>query len=401
MAGVTNIGFDRKTFETIRDEIKAELRRTIDARLVIDDTTALGNLVDTISNQLALNWEVLEEAYYAFDPDNATGNTMVSLAALTGTNRRAPTQGIVSTTVNLDGGLTVLAGDLIAHEDAAPDNRWENRDPITTPAGAAANYSAIFVSQEFGSAATVGAGDLTEIAETYIGWNSITNATAATPGEDEESIEALRERRTTELASTGSATLKAVEADVSVVDEVLDVVGFENTSSTPTTTIPAHGIRIVIWDGSTPAASDDAVAQAIHDSRSGGIPTGGSESGSATAYDGSTYTENFDRATEKEVEIECEIDSASTVAAADVKQAILSAFGVVNTALTDSRKDIGADVIHARLQAAPFSVTGVDDVVSFEIRFSGGMLGAANLQVDVDEIATLAVGDITVTGDVT
>ena len=57
MAGVTAAGFVRKTYAEIRAEVIAELKRSIDPRLVLDETTALGQCVDTIANQIALVWE--------------------------------------------------------------------------------------------------------------------------------------------------------------------------------------------------------------------------------------------------------------------------------------------------------------------------------------------------------
>jgi uncharacterized phage protein gp47/JayE len=394
MSGVVATGFDRKTYEEISDEIKAELKRSIDPRLVLTNDTALGQIVDTCSNQLALAWEVLEECYHAFDPDNATGQRMVALAELTGTTRKAPTQGVVPVTVNLDAG-TYAANTLIAHEDGNADNRWYNLNEIVSTGG---NVAATFVSEAFGSNTEVASGKLTEIAETVVGWNSVTNTSDATPGDDEETIEELRIRREDELAAAGSATLRAIVAEVSAIDNVQDVVGFENTSDITVGVIGPHGIRIVVWDDAS--AADDDIAQAILDGRAAGIKSYGAESGTATDYDGSLKTEAFDRADELTVQINCVVSSATGVAAADVKQALLSGFGTVNDAQDASRKEIGQDVIYNALVSAPFTVDGVDDTTTFQIRFTGDAWGTSNLTVDTDEIATLALADITVTGDV-
>jgi uncharacterized phage protein gp47/JayE len=400
MAGVTDTGFVRKTRDEIKQEMIAELRRTISEQLVLDETTALGQVVDTESNELSEIWELLEEAYYAFDPDNAIGQQLVALAQLTGTYRRAPTRGAVIATVNLDGGITFPAGSLVAHEDGNSANRWYNLNDITTPAGSAANYDVNYVSEDFGTNTNVAAGKLTAIAETAIGWNSITNAAAAVPGNNEETIEELRARREVELARAGSATLRAIVADVSALAGVLDVVGFENTTEATVDDIGPHGVRIILWDGDPPTVADNDIAQALHDSRAAGILSYGADSGNAQAYDGTSVSEAFDRADEKVVEVNAVISSSSGVTIADVRAAILNTFGAVNTAGTDARSTIGADVVYNALIGAPFDVEGVDDVTTFQIRFTGDAWGTVNLTVDIAEIATLASGDITVTGDV-
>lgn len=396
MAGVTDEGFVRKTYAAIASEVKAELRRTISPSFVLDSSTPSGNIVHSFASQLAEAWEVLEDAHGAFDDTNATGNSMVAIGRLTGTIRKERTRGSVNATVNLDGGKTYLAGDLVAHEDGNAENRWYNLNDITTSSGAAANYSVPFVSEAFGSSAEVGAGDLTEIAETVLGWNSVTNASAATPGEDTETIEQLRARRRNELQQAGSATAGAVRAALSALDGMLDAECYENTTDVAVGGVGPHGLHPIVWDGSAPAVADNAIAQAIHDTASGGIRSWGATSGTATAYNGDSKAVAFDRATEKTVEVNVDITSASTVAASDVRAAILEAFSEMQ-----SEGIIDQDVIYRRLDSSAFNVDGVDDVPTFQIRFTGDAWGTANLTVADDEAATLVTGDITVTGDVT
>lgn len=398
MGGVTDIGFDRETFSSIQTRIRDRLWADIDTRLILDETAVVGQLVDNVADQCAKLWEVLEDAYYASDPDNATGNALVALAELTGTRRRFPSRGVVTATVNLDGGRTYLAGSLVAHKDGNEDNRWYNLNDITTPTGGSSDYNVTYVSEDTGSGAYVGAGELTEIAETATGWNSITNVAEATAGEDLETIEELRERRTNELSKAGSATLQSIKAEVSALDGMLDVAAFENTTDSTVGIIGPHGFRIVVWDDS--AVADNDIAQAIFDKRAAGIRGYGSESGTATGEDGSSNTEYYDRADELTVEVNVVIDSATGVTIADVRLAILEAFGTVNASETESRKAIGANVIYNALIGGAFDVEGVDDVTTFQIRFTGDAWGTSNLSVDVDEIATLALTDITVTGDV-
>src|SRR5690606_29762516 len=100
--GVTEDGFIRKRFEDIESELKADLRRLISAKLTLDEKTVLGNLVKTFADHLAELWEDAEEAWHAFDPDNATDNRLVALAALRGTTRRPATKGVVTCTCNFD-----------------------------------------------------------------------------------------------------------------------------------------------------------------------------------------------------------------------------------------------------------------------------------------------------------
>src|SRR4029453_12170839 len=114
------------------------------------------------------------------------------------------TKGLVTATVDLDASQSYAPGDLAAHVSDEPTNRWLNRDAVTSTT--AGSYDAVFESENAGAAAIAEAGTLTIIATPVAGWNGVTNAAAATPGQDIESIAALRIRRAAALSIGGSRT---------------------------------------------------------------------------------------------------------------------------------------------------------------------------------------------------
>jgi uncharacterized phage protein gp47/JayE len=389
MTGVTSTGFSRKLFDEIVSEIVAHERGRISAQLDVSERTVLGNLNAIFADHLSQVWELLEEAYNATDPDNATDSRLVSLALLTGVERRGASNGLVTATVNLDASQSFAAGDLVAHVLDEPSNRWVNRDEVTSTS--AGNYSVVFESEDAGSGASAAAGTLTVIASPVSGWNSITNAADATPGSDEESIEDLRARREASLAQAGSGTVDAIRADLLQVDGVLQVTVLENTTdAVDSDGLPAHSFRAVIWDGSPAAADDDEIAQAIHDTRPAGIASSGSSSGNATTTDGQVVSVSFARATAVPIYIDVDVVSASGVSIADVRAAIIAAVDSLG---------VGDDVIFNRIAAAVFSVDGVDDFDFVQIGTAPAPSGTANISISNTQIATFNSADITVTGD--
>lgn len=390
MPGVTTGGFERATFEDIFDDTVSHQRARISEQLDVSERTVIGN-VDAISaDQLAQAWEALEEAYNAFDPDNATDDRLVALALLSGVERRGATKGLVTATVNLAAGKTFLPGTLTAHVFDEPSNRWVNRDTVTSTTPG--NYAAVFESEDPGSAAKAAAGTLTVIASPVTGWNTITNAADATPGEDQETIEDLRARREASLAQAGSGTVDAIRAELLQVDGVLaGTQVYENTGDVTIDGIPPHAIRAVVWDGSPPAASNAAIAQAIYNNRTGGIRAFGSLSGNAITADGQVVAVNFDRATAVPIYIDVDIVSAVGVSIADVKAAILAVAPTL----------VGADVIYNRIAAAVFAVAGVDNFDFVEIGIAPSPSGTANIVIGSTQIAIFSSGNIVVTGDAT
>lgn len=293
--GELSTGFRAKLFDEIGTDVRARLRARIDENLTLDDKDPFGSFVDVVSDELNLVWEALEVARNQFDRDNAEGQGAVALAALTGTVRRQPTKGTAICTVNLDASKTFAPGALVAHVSGEPDNRWVNRDTITSTT--AGSYTGrVFISETAGYYPAAN-GTINKIAQTVSGWNSITNTATATPGQDIETIPDLMARSEEELGAQGTGTLAGLRNAVLAVPGVLSVtVNYNDTTATVGSLAP-NQLEIVVWDGSSPAASNNEIAQAILDNKSAGAALLGSTTGTAVDVYGATKTIAFNRAT--------------------------------------------------------------------------------------------------------
>lgn len=382
---LTATGYSRRTLDTVLTSIQGFLRDKISLKLDLTERAVLGNWSNLAADHIDQLEQLVEESYHAFDPDNASNDRFVALALLSGVPRRGETTGLVTVTLDLDAAQSYAPGDLAAHVEDEPGNRWLNRDAVvSTTAG---DYSAVFESEFPGAAAIAEAGTLTVIASPVSGWNSVTNPDAATPGQDIESIPALRIRRELALSIGGSRTRGAIRSKLVLLDGVISVEVFDNpTSATDSNGIGPHGLRAVVWDGSPAAADDDEIAQVIYDHAAEGILSQGSESGTAQDSVLGPVIVAFDRATTSAVTVAVDIQSATGVSSDDVKAAILD----------EMPTRVGQEVTFNRLASSVFQVTGVDDWVTFEI--NGGTADLAAVQ---NRIYLLDAGDITVTGDVT
>jgi uncharacterized phage protein gp47/JayE len=384
---ITVTGYQRRTLDVVLASIQDSLRSKISAKLDLSERTVLGNSSNIDADQIDQLEQLIEEAYNAFDVDNASDDRFVALSALSGVRRRvAPTKGLVTATISVTGAHTYAPGDLAAHVVDEATNRWLNRDAVVTTSGTH-DYTPVFESESAGAAAIAEAGTLTVIATPVTGWNSITNPAAASPGKDIESIPELRIRREVALAPGGSRTRVAVRSKLALLDGVLSAECFENTTNfTDSNGILPHGIRPVVWDGSPGAADDDQIAQAIYDFGSEGILSQGAQSGTAQDPELGPVPIAFDRATTSAVTVAVNIQSTSGVAIDDVQAAILAAMPT----------RVGREVTFHKLAGSVFSVPGVDDWVTFTVNG-----GSADLPAVQSLIYLLTAGSITVTGDVT
>lgn len=379
---LTSSGFEPRTEAEIQETTRTFLRATISEKLDLSERTVLGNWNNIVCEHLTDAEEILQEAYNAFDRDAASSDRLSSLAILIGVPRReTPTVGLVAMTLNLDAAQTYAAGAIEFQVEGEPTNVWRNRDIVaSTSAGSYADQ--IFVSDLTGSTATAAAGTLTVLLDPTDGTvNSGTNPDDAQPGKDRETDSELKVRMAQGVAAGGSRTVNAIKAAIVVLDGVVSVDVFENTTSiVDADGIPGHSIKVVVWDGDPALANNDEIAQAIADHSA--TFSVGTQLGTAQDDSLGATTINFERATVSAITVAATVESASGVSEDDVIAAIQAAMPTLP----------GQPVTLNRLAAAVFAVPGVDDWTAFTVNGAG-----ADLVADPAVIYTLDSSDVAVT----
>lgn len=387
--GETATGFRRKTFSEITSDIREKMRKRIDTRLALDELDWVGNAVDVFGDELDLAWQALEVARNGFDPAKAEASLMVALSALTGTQRLEPSFGLCQCTLGLAAGKTFQPGDLIAHVQGDPDNRWRNRDVVTSTD--ADDYPNIVFKAEAAGRFVALAGTLTVIAATKSGWLSITNPNDAEPGRELEEIDDLRVRREEDLESQASGSAPGIKAAVLDVEGVVSCKVLVNDTEFDTPQLPKHSIRVILFDGLTEEADDDEIAQAILEIKGGATTTVGSSSGTATDANGDPVTVFFDRATQVPVYVAGELEvlqgADAEAVESDAKLAIIAGGPI----------DVAERAVFERIKSRCFSVDGVTDVLDFAIGLSETPTGTSNLEAAIDEILVIDSSNIGLT----
>jgi uncharacterized phage protein gp47/JayE len=326
----------------------------------------------------------------------STGQALASVCLITGTVKRGATKSQVSETVTLTAGTTLPAGSRV---NVAGDTTavFETLEDVTNSSGITADFAATMQAVDAGPVRAP-SGTLTVINTPVSGWVSAANAFDADVGKDIETDTELRVRREEEVRVQGSAGLLAIAADVSEVPGVLQVRGFENTGDTiDADGVVGHSFEIVVWDGVSPAASDNAIAQAILDAEAAGIAAvngtaGTHETGDAIDGEGDTQTIAFTRATQLTLYISYSLtvdDSYPVDGDTQVKAATV--------AVLVPLLGVGTDVIRSKLFAIPYQVAGVTDVTAVTLGFSASPAGTSNLAVGSREIAIADTSRIVVT----
>lgn len=439
--GLTAAGFVKKPLEQIKEDVATRLRAALGANLNLTAESALGQAYLILCEEIEQLWEVQEAEHKSWDPDNSTGEALDNVSAISGTGREAAVASMVTgvltgtpTTNVPQGSIASVSGDddarfvtdaaaVIAAATAwAGTTAYSVGDRVTndskiyqcTVAGTSAGsggptgtgtdivdgtvtwrylgdgtgYVDASMTAESTGPTVANAFTLTVIETPVSGWDGVTNPLDAVIGSDIETDDELRARREEELDAIGSGTVDSIRAKLLKVDDVEDAVVFENTSDTTDSSgRPPHSLHPVVLGG-----TDADVAQAIWDAAGGGIDTYGAESVAATDSRGKSQTVNFDRATEKNVYLELDVDIISDDYPSDGDTQLATALVNKGDLLT-----MGQDVIAELLQSVAFGVSGVYDITELRLGFSASPSGTANLSIAETEIARFDTSRVVIT----
>jgi uncharacterized phage protein gp47/JayE len=382
--GLTITGFTVQTVDEIKTEIETSVKANLTngANIDVSATSVVGQLIGIFADREHALQLLCRDAWTAFTPSGATGTSLTQLAMLTGTIRADATFSTVTATLSLNAGVTVPAGSQIS-VDGDPEAVFETLADATNSGGSPATVTVQMQATAAG-AVRANAGTLTQIVTPVVGWVAATNVLDAEVGSEDETDPELRLRRETELRVQGAGNLDAIRADVSKVSGVLDVKGFENFTNVTVGVLPPKSFEIVIWDGNPNEADDDAVAQAIWDSKPVGIYSyGGGWSGNAADAVGDLHIVNFTRATEEDVYLEFDLTVDATKYPVDGDTQVKTAV----KGYADANWSIDSDVILSALYASVFSISGVVSIDAVRAGFTVSPSGTSNLTITDHQIA--------------
>ena len=302
--GLLSTGFVKKLTSDVFLDIQTQTRANVDPNFDTSPTEPIGQTLGIVSGSIAECWEVLETVYNAIDPDAAEGPLLYGIGAITGTNLIGATNSTCQVSVTMGSSATINAG-LVGSVTSQPTNQWQllgacdANGNITGPltSTSAGVYNSLWKSTTTGPN-VANAGTLVVVATPPSGFVSMTNPNDAIIGTNQETDAEFRVRRNAELAASGQDTLDAIRAAVLQVAGVVSCVVYQNdTDYVDATGRAPHSVEVVLFDGNTPTASNNAIAQAMFDNQVAGIPyySATGDGGFATDSVGNQHALNFSR----------------------------------------------------------------------------------------------------------
>jgi uncharacterized phage protein gp47/JayE len=306
MSYVTSAGLITPTLEELLAEVATDQRAKVDPLLDTSAESPIGQLNGIVMSKVREAFEIIQIGWDSRNPDNAEGQLLVAVSAITGTQKAPATPsrftGAKRLVLDLDAGAEVAIGTTFA-VDGDDNTRFTTTKIVKAEVAGVPTAGFYYAEAECTRTGPVAcnAETLTVIVTPVIGLKSVINPTDAILGTNEDTDAELRERREKELRATGSGTVDAIGADVQDIEvdgakPVLETTVLENdTDAVDGNGLPPHSLEVLVWDGPAADTDNDIIAQTIWDSKGGGIQLVGNTSGEAVDRLGVTRVVPFSR----------------------------------------------------------------------------------------------------------
>lgn len=327
-------------------------------------------------------------AYNSYSPSTAQGTGLSSVVKINGIARLPATNSQVGVTLTGTAGTTISGGTVTD----TSNQQWLLPTPVTIPPSGTIDVTAI--AQNSG-AVYAAPGAVANIGTPTRGWQTASNANAATPGVNAESDAGLRRRQASSTAGPSQTVLGGILGAIANLAGVLRYMPYDNdTNATDINGVPSHSIALVVEGG---AVQD--VVNAIGGRKSPGTGTYGTTSGTYTDAYGIPATIRFFQPSYVPIAVNITI-RALTGYTSLVGGEIVAALVAYLTTLP-----IGQSVFLSRLYvpanlvgpaASPISPNdaGTYDITAITIGRAGQTIGASDVTLAFTEVASATTGGI-------
>ena len=246
-------GIHAPTYADVLDYLQTQFRAIYGADVYLGADSQDGQFLAILASAINDTNTVAVQVYNSFSPAKGIGEGLSSNVKINGIKRAQASASTVDLRIVGQAGTTIVNG--IAKD--ANQQQWALPAVVVIPPAGEVTVTASSAQQGAVSAA---AGTITQIGTPTLGWQSVSNPAAATPGAPVESDAALRVRQAVSVALPSRTVLEGTVGAVASIAGVARYRAYENdTNATDAHGIPSHSISLVV-DGGDAMAIASAIA---------------------------------------------------------------------------------------------------------------------------------------------
>jgi len=267
-------GASAPTYDVILDTLKTKMRGIFGDDIYLENDSKDGQILGVFAAAINdLNSSTIG-VFNSYSPTTSQGTGLSRNVKINGISR------IESTNSTVDLLLNGIAGTIINNGSVTDGvNQWNLPVEVIIPSS-----GQIIVTATCGTsgAITASVNTITTIGTPTLGWQSVTNPTAASIGQTEETDPQLKARQKISTALPAKTLISAMRGALAQVAGVADVEVYENdTGVFDSNGLPPHSVCAVVDGG-----ADENIAQVIYTRKTEGCSSYGATS--VTAYDEAT-----------------------------------------------------------------------------------------------------------------
>lgn len=393
MAGATQTGFIKKSFEEVKQELetRARLPEFFGPTADLSAYSPLGQFVSVFALAVSENWEYLEYNYYNAYLDTATGINLDRLGKLVGITRKPALSETVILQFTGSEYTIIPTGFQIQTLSGILYQTTETKS-IT---GGLATVQASAVNT--GTISRVASSQLTEFVTPISGLDTVTNPDASSGGAVVESDADYRTRIQNSVGFIkNSGAVNYIKLKMEEASFVSSVFIQENSLPTEQNGIPANSLAFTVQGG-----TDLEVATLIYTLKPAGVRTIGTETVSVPTGFGDSQAIQFSRPTYLDIYARIEIEKDSywvTGSEVQVKTAIVQYIGGVDTIDGETTEYKGLGIGKRVISWQAFGYIKVSGIVNLSILFGTSPLtiNLTTVNVTNSQIARIATANIEV-----
>lgn len=373
MAGLTEAGFSRRTYEDILNS-KIELAKELFGEdIKTDELTPLGKFIRINAYNEALLSEEMELVYYSMFPNTATGVSLDRLCPFIGISRNPAVAARYSVKVNCaegSAGNIIPMGFLVGTESGI--EFYNNNDVVI---GEDETATLIVDCTESGEIGNVAIQDITQIINPSVDVESIASVEIVYKGEDTESDYALRKRFETAREGLGSSNAPSIINAIMSIPTVTSVGIIANESNeTDTDGRPPHSFECYVNGGENYHAE---IAKKIFEMKPLGIQSYGKISETVIDEAGVSHAIKFSHTDNINVYIKVKIKTSTSFSGDTGIENIKS-----NIDTHIDTLGVGGSVILSSLYGLIHSVEGVTEVTELLLSTNNTEWKSSNINAD-------------------